>query len=277
MAITERRFPTITTSATPSPPQQIDLPGDGIRGGIGRILGFRARLTGSDVLTRVRFTDLDGTVVFLDAADVDYKTALVDTRILLDDTQTGLGFTPRDLTGAAIVATVQNLEGVLARFPVAASIINGGTVTDTVDITAYVDDRYRSVFASLITSTDPSPGVVMQLPGGGSGSLAVARIDGFAIRLTGTDTGVRLKLVDADNRVVYLDAADKDYKTALIKTRIIHDDTLTGISSTPRDATGTVLAASQGLGGVLARFPVTASIVGGTTVTDTVALELFVH
>ena len=50
MAIKELRFPTITTSATPSPPQQVDV---GDRGASGRILGFRARLTGTDTAVTI--------------------------------------------------------------------------------------------------------------------------------------------------------------------------------------------------------------------------------
>ncbi len=52
----------------------------------------------------------------------------------------------------------------------------------------------------------------------------------FKILLTGTDTAVRLRMTDADSRIFYLDAADKDYKTAAIYTVPVFDDTTTGLT-----------------------------------------------
>lgn len=93
----------------------------------------------------------------------------------------------------------------------------------------------------------------------------------------GGDAAIRLKLVDADSKVIYLDAADKDYEAAQVNTRIIVDDTTTGLSWVPRDATGAAAASGQTAGiGALARSPVTASIVNGTS-GDEITLSLWVR
>src|SRR5262245_9001461 len=62
----------------------------------------------------------------------------------------------------------------------------------------------------------------------------------------GTDAAEKVKLTDAAGVVFYLDAADRDYKTAAIRTVIEYDDTLTGLGITTVDATGAARAAGEG-------------------------------
>lgn len=108
----------------------------------GKILGFRARNwassakagAGADNAVKVKITDNNGDVVYLDASDRDYATAEVTLSISQDDTATGLGVTPVDATGAA--ATAGAGAPIWAESPVVVSILNGGTATDfmTVDL-----------------------------------------------------------------------------------------------------------------------------------------------
>lgn len=85
----------------------------------------------------------------------------------------------------------------------------------------------------------------------------------------GADTAQKVKIVDADSRVVFLDAADRDYATAAVNLAIAgQDDTSTGLGWTAVDATGAAAAAGENAPGVLARTPLTVSILNGTTVTD---------
>ena len=106
---------------------------------------------------------------------------------------------------------------------------------------------------------------------------AYGRVHAFDILSTGTDTAIRLKLTDADAKVFYLDAADKDYDTARIHTVISDDDTRTGLTYTPRDATGAAVTATFTQPVPVVKSPITVSIINGGTVTDTVDVNLYVE
>lgn len=92
----------------------------------------------------------------------------------------------------------------------------------------------------------------------------------------GTDTAIRLKIVDNNSTVVYLDAADRDYATAQVVLNPTQDDTSTGLGVTPVDATGAAATAGAGAP-IVMESPVVVSVVNGGTVTDYVEVELLVE
>jgi hypothetical protein len=111
-----------------------------------RVVGFQARnyassakaAAGTDVAAKVRLTDADGIVFYLDAADRDYATALKNYFIEQDDTITGLGTVVVDSTGAAVAAG-QQVENVIVKSPVTVAVVNGGTATDYFELYLFVD------------------------------------------------------------------------------------------------------------------------------------------
>ncbi len=103
----------------------------------------------------------------------------------------------------------------------------------------------------------------------------------------GTDTAQKVKLADATGRIVFLDAADRDYgatsgptgSAASSGTTIMfgQDETVTGIGDIHTDATGAALSSQAGLKGALCKSPVTVSILNGGTATDYVEVYLYVE
>jgi len=89
---------------------------------------------GTDTAVKIKVTDNNSDVVYLDASDRDYATAEVTLLPSQDDTATGLGVIPVDATGAA--ATAGAGAPIVLESPVVVSILNGGTATDfmTVDL-----------------------------------------------------------------------------------------------------------------------------------------------
>lgn len=89
---------------------------------------------GTDTAVKVKITDNNGDVVYLDASDRDYATAEVTLAPTQDDTATGLGVTPVDATGAA--ATAGAGGPIVMESPVTVVVLNGATTTDymTVDL-----------------------------------------------------------------------------------------------------------------------------------------------
>lgn len=111
----------------------------------GRVHGFVARNwassakagAGTDALEKVKLTDADGIVVFLDAADRDYKTAAVNVAFAQDDTSTGLSVTSTDATGAAATAGAGNQW--VAKSPITVEVQNAGTATDYFELSLLVE------------------------------------------------------------------------------------------------------------------------------------------
>lgn len=102
-----------------------------------RVHGIRARNwasaakggAGTDTLMKIKLTDANGDVFYLDAADRDYATAEVTLAIGGgDDTATGLGITPVDATGAAASAGAGIIP--VIESPVTVTVLNGATATD---------------------------------------------------------------------------------------------------------------------------------------------------
>lgn len=121
------------------------------------------------------------------------------------------------------------------------------------------------------------------------GSVALgapyARVLGFQIRnwassakaAAGADVLQRVKLVDADSRTFYLDAADADYATAAKFVFFQQDETATGLSDLKLDATGAALSSQGTDAGAVVKSPVAVSIINGGTVTDYAEVYLFVE
>lgn len=111
-----------------------------------------------------------------------------------------------------------------------------------------------------------------------------ARVTGFQARNWassakaggGTSTTQKLKLTDANGMIFYLDASDRDYKTANVFAFIRYDDTITGLSQIYVDATGAAVAADTEQFPVV-KSPVTASVLNGEVATDYFEVYLFVE
>jgi hypothetical protein len=104
------------------------------------------------------------------------------------------------------------------------------------------------------------------------------RVVGFKALATG-DTSARIRIKDRDNRIAYLDAADKDYVAggAGVERVIVYDATQTGLSFTPADATGAALtAADEAHAGPVLRSPITVTWSNGTA-GDTLTGALYVE
>lgn len=110
-----------------------------------------------------------------------------------------------------------------------------------------------------------------------------AKVLGFQVRNwassakagAGTDATLRVKLTDNNGQIFYLDAADKDYKTAAVWRWIRSDDTVTGLSYVPGDATGAAVPADSAITPIVAS-PVTVVVTGATTATDYFEIYLYV-
>jgi hypothetical protein len=139
MAILKRTAAGLTTAT----PVTIGTVGLGAKYGILREIRCRNWASsakagaGTDTAIKVKLTDNNSNVVYLDATDRDYATAAVVLVPSLDDTATGLGVTPVDATGAA--ATAGAGAPIIMESPVSVIIVNGGTATDYVQVDLLVE------------------------------------------------------------------------------------------------------------------------------------------
>jgi hypothetical protein len=262
-------IPTAATSIAVTAPLKTDW---------GALLGLRGLVTsGSDTSTILQIADGDGKIAYLDAAGKDYKTAAIDRLVVPDDTQTGLtGYTlPFDLTGVAIAAG----EGA-GGFPLMKSPLtitwSSGTAGETILVWVY----YRSSFdrvRTVITVPNPAATVTASIPL----PAKFTRVQGFRA-LASADTTSQIEIKDADSRIVYKDAADKDYTTAGGVFKILSpDDTLTGLTVINNDLTGAVLdgtALQQGSAGTaVVKSPLTVTYSNNATANATLTLDLIVE
>lgn len=122
----------------------VSLTAVGLGASYGRILGFNARnyassakaSGGTDTSIKVKITDGDSRVVYLEASARDYTTEKA-VRFAADDTSTGLDPLVVDATGAAI--TAGGGQGVIAKSPVTVALVGGGTATDYFSIDLLVE------------------------------------------------------------------------------------------------------------------------------------------
>jgi len=92
----------------------------------------------------------------------------------------------------------------------------------------------------------------------------------------GTDNAERIKLTDARGIVFYLDAADRDYKTAEVNLAVGPDLTATGLGYVPVDATGAAVDAA-GKVEFVAKSPVTVEVQNAEVATDYFEVSLLVQ
>jgi hypothetical protein len=145
MTFRRRRVEGLTTSASFTLGTVGGGPGTG---GYATLRGISARnwassakaAAGTDAAGKLEVDDADGYVIFLDAADRDYKTAQVRLNTVTDDTRTGLEAitTFVDMTGAPLTFAANAFlpQPMVFKLPFTVKAINFGTVTDflTVDL-----------------------------------------------------------------------------------------------------------------------------------------------
>ena len=235
-----------------------------------RPIGFHILSVGTDATERLRLTDGDSRVFYLDAADKDYDTAQINTLILNDDTTTGLSVVAQDSVGAAVSAGQAGGRPVIKN-PIEVAVINGGTAGDVITVDFdYEYGVFHALTFSLPTAASSAATKSVTL------RAKYAQIVGFKALSVGTSVTQILKLTDADSRVVYLDAAATDYDTAAIDKTLVWDDTTTGLSYTPRDATGAAAtAASAFQGGPLVRSPITVDLSASEGNDEVVTMTLY--
>jgi hypothetical protein len=237
-----------------------------------RPLGFSVLLTGTDALVQLRLTDADSRVCYLDAADKDYKTATIyTTPLATDDVTTGTGPKLYDSVGVLAAATQLGPMPVM-KSPIAVSIINGTTAGDVISLT--FDYEYGVFGANSFT---------MPVAAGNTSVFTTnlksryAQILGFKAQQTaGASTTVQLEIKDADGRIVYKDAADKDYTTALDKILLL-DPTVTGMTRVvPRQNTGASYQAGVGRAELpLVRSPITFTLTNDELNTAVIAATVY--
>jgi hypothetical protein len=96
-------------------------------------------------------------------------------------------------------------------------------------------------------------------------------------KVAGTSTTQKIKVVDADSRVVYLDASDRDYATAAVWLNIVADDTTTGLTGTHVDSTGAARAAGEPSPLLPFRSPVVVHALNAGTSTDVISVSLILE
>jgi len=92
---------------------------------------------GTDTSIRIKITDNNSDIVYLDAADRDYATAEVTLHIAEDDTATGTDTLAVDKTGAT--ATAGAGHDLIVEGPLTVIVVNGGTATDYVEVNILVE------------------------------------------------------------------------------------------------------------------------------------------
>ncbi len=113
-----------------------------------RPITIKTLLTGTDTAVKLRLTDADSRIFYLDAADADYKTAAITNTLHMSDVETGLSITAFDAVGVAIPAT-QTAPTPVVRSPIEVAVVNGGTAGDVIDVT--LDYEYGCFGAASFT------------------------------------------------------------------------------------------------------------------------------
>jgi hypothetical protein len=137
------------------------------------------------------------------------------------------------------------------------------------DVTAKF--RKRTV---TFTTPNPAASVVKVIPVG----FKLFTLRGFRAKAT-TDTTTQIEIKDALGRVVYKDAADKDYATAAINRVPALDDTATGLGFSATDSTGAALdgTAKQVAPAPVLEGPLTVTWSNNGTAGDILTLSVYVE
>jgi hypothetical protein len=129
----------------------------------------------------------------------------------------------------------------------------------------------------VITLTRTGTGSVVGTVG--IGGQRYGKLNSFRARVTSSGATSQIELKDSLARVFYKDAADKDYQTAAVNRIVVADDTLTGISFTPTDATGAALTAADAVWPVqpVLEGPITVTWADADGAAGTLRLELYLE
>lgn len=206
-----------------------------------RPLNFKILSVGTDTLIKLRLTDADGRIFYLDAADKDYDTAAIYTPLLTTDVTTGTGPKAYDSVGV-LAATAQSGPMPVVKNPIEVAVVNGGTAGDV--ITLQLDYEYGVFQAQTFTLPTAASSAATKVI---SLQTKFAQVLGFRALSVGTSVTQTLKITDADAKIVYLDAAAADYDAAELDKVLIMDATVTGLTGVvPRDTTGAAVQAGIG-------------------------------
>jgi len=221
-----------------------------------RPLAFNILSTGTDATMKLKLTDGDSRVFYLDAADKDYDTARIFTPFLTDDVTTGTGPKATDSTGV-LAAVAQSSPNPVVKNPIAVEISNGGTAGDVVDfVLEYEYGNFKKIPFVLPVAASSAATLTVSL------GCKFAQFVGFKALSVGTSVTQILKFTDADGKVIFLDAAARDYDTAEVDVIPIIDATVTGLTQVvPRNATGAAIQAGVGrIDPPLVRSPLTIAL-----------------
>lgn len=227
-----------------------------LRGKYNRLLGFNILSTGTDTAMRLRMTDADSRIFYLDAADKDYDTARIYTPTFMDDVTTGLTTLLYDSTGAVVAAT-QDGPMPVVKNPIELAVVNGGTAGDSINVV--LEYEYGCFGAQTFTLPTAASSTAYKTVSLG---CKYAQILGFRALSVGTSTTQKMKIADADGRIVYLDATAQDYDTAALDKTLILDATVTGLTQVvPRANHGASGQAGVGIMQLpLVRSPITFTV-----------------
>lgn len=249
----DRRTARLVVPSTPATVSQtFNLRSDYIRP-----LSFKILLTGTDTAVKLKLTDKDSRVFYLDAADKDYKTAATYTPLLTTDVTTGTGPKGADSVGA-LSAVAQSGPLPVVRNPIEVEISNGGTGGDIIDFTLdYEYGVFGAATFTLPTAAGSTAAKTVSL------RSRFAQILGFKAASVGTSVTQKMKIEDADGKIVFLDATAQTYEDAVNTDKVLLlDATVTGLTQVvPRDTTGAAVQA--GIGRVdlpLVRSPITFTV-----------------
>jgi len=221
-----------------------------------RPLNFKVLLTGTDTAVRLRLTDADSRIFYLDAADKDYKTAAVYTPMATDNVVTGLGPVSYDLTGVA-AAIAQTGPMPVVKSPIEVAVVNGGTAGDVIALELdYEYGVFGATTFTMPTAASSASTFTAYL------NAEYAQILGLKVRSVGTSVTQILQLKDKDGKIVFLNAAAVDYDTAAVDMVFVPDATVIGLTQVvPRNNTGAALQAGVGRFDMpLVRSPITVDL-----------------
>jgi hypothetical protein len=235
-----------------------------------RPLGYKILLTGTDTAVKLRITDADSRIVYLDAADKDYKTAAVISQLATDDVVTGVAGLSADSTGVLSAVAQINSTSVIKN-PIKVAIVNGGTAGDTI---AFSLDYEYGVFGANTFTMPTASGTVSTFTT--SLKSKYAQVLGFRALSVGTSTTERIRIKDADGKIVFLDAGDIDYDTATVDKVLFLDTTTTGLTPVTRNQTGVVTQAGIGrLDLPLVRSPLTVDLTSAEGNDEVVTMTIY--
>jgi hypothetical protein len=156
--------------------------------------------------------------------------------------------------------------------PIEVAIVNGGTAGDV--ITLDLDYEYGVFGASTFSLPTAASSAATKTVSLGT---KFAQILGFRAVSVGTSTTQILSIVDADSKIVYLDAAARDYDTAELDKIILYDPTVTGLTGViPRQNTGASFQAGIGRADPpIVRSPITVNLTASEGNDEVVTMTLY--